>query len=170
MGRDQSIRLSERVGAVTGPWVLPRMGDEPRPYRIHLDVTVAGEQVSLAVNQRCSIASFPQRPGSTVTVVEIAHVAPADRLHGSRDASCRPGSHQQMHMIRHQDIRVNGAAIATAGIGEALSKDEIILVPREDRTAIVPALNYVQRLFRHEKSWSTWHSNLPRANEQSRDN
>jgi hypothetical protein len=72
-------------------------------------------------------------------------------------------------MIRHQDIRVNGAAIATAGIGEALSKDEIILVPREDRTAIVPALDYVQRLFRHEKSWSTWHSNLPRANEQSRD-
>jgi len=44
----------------------------------------------------------------------MAPVQVPDELHHSREGSAARRCHQQMHVVRHQDVRVDGAAHATA--------------------------------------------------------
>jgi hypothetical protein len=50
-----------------------------------------------------------------------------------------------MNMIVHQDIRVNLAATADTGLGEALEKEPPVHVPEEAERPVVAALDDVKR-------------------------
>jgi hypothetical protein len=62
-----------------------------------------------------------------------------------------------MHMVRHQDVCVNHTVVATGGLGEAVTVNEVVLVSHKESTSIMAALNHVERLFRYENPWSSWH-------------
>jgi hypothetical protein len=80
----------------------------------------------------------------------VAQVATAERLHGARQAVGAARRHQQVHVVGHQHIGVNGAAAGGGRIREPTAVAVIVGHGKEDRLAIVAALNDMQRLVRQE--------------------
>src|SRR6266567_4483109 len=55
-----------------------------------------------------------------------------------------------MHVVGHQDIAVNGAAIISRRLAKPIAIARIVFIGKEGRRAIVAALDQVQRLIRQE--------------------
>ena len=62
-----------------------------------------------------------------------------------------------MHMIAHEHISVNGAAVSFGAIEQELSKSNVILRCRKDCLAVIAALNGVQWLAFDEEAGETGH-------------
>src|SRR5437870_4555428 len=96
------------MGTIARPAMVARMPDHPRSNRIDLDIAAAGEEIGLAVDRRGAIAPLPQRAGSSIDRVDVA---PAVRLYDAWQTVGRSWRNQQVHVVGHQDIAVNGAAM-----------------------------------------------------------
>ena len=48
---------------------------------------MALQHVTVIADEACLVAAFPKGSGSAVAVVDVPHVASAERLHGAGDAS-----------------------------------------------------------------------------------
>lgn len=57
--------------------VLGRIGHRGSAQRIHLDVAVAGEKVTMAVDQAAPEATIPQGTGASMTGLEPDGVTPS---------------------------------------------------------------------------------------------
>ena len=77
MWGDEWRGLPQRVVVVARPGVVGRIVGHVGSDGIEFDVTVAGEQIAVCIDQ-CSLeTSFPQRAGTTVARIEAADVAAA---------------------------------------------------------------------------------------------
>lgn len=144
------------------------MRDQAGPNGIQFNVPVAREQVPLSIDRRRAISPFPQRARATVFAVKVRHVTSSYGLHDSRDPTFIVWSHQEMHVVRHQHIRVNLTVVMMAGVREAVTEDETIVVGVENRATIVAALDYVRGLFRDEEPRLTRHWESSRLRESGR--
>src|SRR5690606_3874507 len=68
--RDEWIELAERIGGETRPAIVAGPADHVGAHGIQLDVTHAGEQVSLRVDEAGMKATFPKRAAALVTIIE----------------------------------------------------------------------------------------------------
>src|SRR5688572_9034087 len=64
-------------------------------------------------------------------------------------------------LIGHQYVGMDGAAVFLSGHLKLFQKKPIIRVRREDRLAIVPALDHVLRLVSQHIPWQTGHGLPP---------
>ena len=80
--------------------------------RVH-NVAVASQYVVLALRQTGTKAPFPQRAAAAVDAVYVLHVALPEMFHHLACAVGLLRSEQQMHMVGHQHVGVNGTAKAT---------------------------------------------------------
>ena len=76
-------------------------------------------------------------------IIHVADVAPPQGLHGAPDATRGAGCHQQMNVIRHQDVCVHGAAFAPRDLAQILQVTDVVDLVEEARAAIVAALDHV---------------------------
>jgi hypothetical protein len=127
------------------------------PDGIQLDVALACEQVAVRLHERCLVPALPERSGSIVKVVEVAHVSPAQRLHrcGQRGRPLRRG--EQVHVVRHEDVGVDSEAMPGGQEAQALVEVESIAVGPEDRLPVVAAHHDVHRRGFHEKAREACH-------------
>jgi hypothetical protein len=82
----------------------------------------------------------------------MTDIAPAERLHHARQAQGRLRRRQQMHVVGHQHIGMDGAAMARRRLGEPRAIELVVLVAKEHGLAVVAALDQMQGLIGQEIS------------------
>jgi hypothetical protein len=141
---DKPINLVAGIVGVAGPRVGARADRHAGAHRIFLDVLMQGEEIALVVDEARLEAPLPQASGAAVQRVDHAHIAPAHVLnhppHGARSG----GGHEQVHVVRHERVRVDRAAILRCALSQAFEIKAAVDVAEEARGAVVTALPDVQ--------------------------
>lgn len=143
MGVDDRVVTPEGVGCMAGPRVVGRIGAHARANRVELDIAVAAQQVGVAIDEGGFVAAFPERARAAVAIVDVANVTPPQRLHEAGDLATALRGHQQVHVVGHQYIGVNLAAVAQRDFPEVLQIAMPIGIGEEAGLAIVAALDNV---------------------------
>ncbi len=78
-------------------------------------------------------------------LVDMVHVAPADRLHHAGHGIVALRRHQEVYVIAHQHIGVYIAAAIRRSALQAIQIKEIVLVIKETRLPVVSTLDDVLR-------------------------
>jgi hypothetical protein len=68
--------------------------------------------------------------------IEILDMAPPKALHCLRQARLRAGRSQQMNVVRHEHIGMNGKIVAFSGIEQALFEELAVFVVAENRVTV----------------------------------
>jgi len=88
-----------------------------------------------------------------VAFVDIADVAAPERLHHGCDLPGLGRRHEQVHVVRHQDIRVDFATFAHRDLAQVAQVAFIVDLGEEARPAIVAALDDMLCDARKVKAW-----------------
>ncbi len=80
-------------------------------------------------------------------------------LHGARQPGGSGGRRQQVYVIGHQYIGVNGQPVGGRGRDQPIAVLGKIVIAEEDRLAVVAALDYMQRLIGNEIASEPRHAN-----------
>ena len=112
MGCDQRVGSAERVAGVAGPGIVGRVGDHPCANGIELDVTQALQEVCFGIDRARLVAPLPQRARAVIAVIDVPDVTPTEGLHHACDGAGRRRRYQQVHVIGHQHVAMDGAALA----------------------------------------------------------
>jgi hypothetical protein len=75
--------------------------------------------------------------------VEVSNVSPTQALHQLGDRVIGPGRHKQVHVVGHQDVRVERAARPITGVAEQFTIALKVLGRFETARLVVSALNDV---------------------------
>jgi len=114
--------------------------DHRCPDRIQIDIAMAGENVALAADEARLVAAFPQCSGASMPGVEFSDIESANALHHPRNgAGCFRRS-EQVHVVRHQYVRVDRAGIAHRHFAQGLQIQAAVHVVEEAGHAIVATL------------------------------
>ncbi len=154
---DQLVALCQSVAAVARLRVRARVFHHSRPHRIEFDVAVAQQQVLLGIHQTRLEASLPQGPASLVDAIHVLHVPPSQALHEPGDAVLPLRAHEQVHVVRHEHVGVQVAAVLVRALPEPVQIEAIVLLRKEAGLPVVAALHYVQRNLREIQAWSAGH-------------
>ena len=154
---NQRVRQAQCVACKARPPVVAGVRHHPRAHRIEFDIAVAAQQVGLVIDQAGFVTAFPKGAGAAIAVVDVAHVAPAQRLHHARHQSAGDRRHQQMDVVGHQHIRVHRTAFAQGDLAQLAEVTVMIGVGEEARLPIVSALDDVLRNTGKVESGLAWH-------------
>lgn len=75
---------------------------------------MAAHQIVAAADQACLVMSFSKRAGAAIDGIDIAHIAPPERLHRACQRARALRSQQQVYMVGHQHIGMHVAAFRAA--------------------------------------------------------
>jgi hypothetical protein len=89
--------------------------------------------------------AFPQGAGSPMPVIHVRHVAATKILHRPADALRIVRRQQQVNVIGHQHIGMDGAVPALHSLRQPLQIDPPVVVLEEDRLPIVAPLHDMGR-------------------------
>lgn len=106
---------------------------------------MTAQQVVVALDRAGLVAALPQCSGAAVAVVDVAHVAPAERLHDMAHLARRGRRHQQVHVVGHQHIGVHGAAGAAGDVAQLIEVPQAVDGLEETRLPVVAALDDMLR-------------------------
>src|SRR6202007_1952759 len=109
------------------------------PRGVELDVAAAVEKITRAADRRGPITALPQGPAPPAGGIDISDVAPAKRLHRAGQAGLVGGGHEEMQVVVHQDIGVDGAVMGCCRFAEPCVQAPVIVLAKEDRLAVVAA-------------------------------
>lgn len=142
-----------------GPVVMLRMLDHRGANGVELDIAVRGKKVVIRVDQAGFEASFPQRSGASMAVVEGRHIRLAKLAHGQRYLARLVGTDEQMHVIAHQNVGVNSQAMFRGALAQQTEVVATVVVIQKDGASIDPALCDVEwypRYFQASLAWREW--------------
>jgi hypothetical protein len=103
--------MPQKVADVPVRVANPESVTNPRPHRAQLDIAHVRQDIVIFLRQARTKPPHPKRPATPVSPVEILHIALPHRLHQPPGAIRRIRRNQQMHMIRHQHIGMDVAAV-----------------------------------------------------------
>jgi hypothetical protein len=134
------------------------MADDPGANRIQFDIPVARQDVPGRFDQAGLVPALPQAAGSLMLSIEVMGIALRQHVHQCR-ASCGATRRQeQMHVIAHEAVGVNGATGLLRDIAQQSQVNKMIaFLPKTDH-AIVAALNNVDGKVRHDQAWLARHN------------
>ena len=144
------------IGAAR-PRVSARIIRHARTHGVEFDIPVAVQHIAFAVDQAGFVTAFPQRAGTTVASVELADVAASEFLHQACNSSDFWRRGQQMHMVVHQDVRVQLATCVEQCLAKQREVALPIVVVEKAGQAIVAALDNVLRNAGKVESWLSGH-------------
>jgi hypothetical protein len=127
MLRDERIEPAVGVVSMTRPWIVLGSLDDARTDRVELDVSTAGEQVSIGADHHGAIPAFPKCAASPPANVDGSHESPPNRLHHSGRSAFILRRDQEVDVIGHQDIRMKGTLEAPTGVEEELAVQPVVL-------------------------------------------
>jgi hypothetical protein len=146
------------------PWLRPqvvgRIGTHGCAHRVELNISIAVQQIGVAIYQGRFVASFPERSGAVVAVVDVADVSPPQRLHEAGDLSAAGRRHQQVDVIGHQYIGMHGTAFTQRDLLEILQVALAVHVSEKAGLAVIAALDHMLRDTWEVKAWPAWHRRL----------
>lgn len=133
------------------------IGHHACTQRVEFDVPMAVHQILPVLDRAGLVAPFPQGSRAVISLVDAADISPSQRLHHSADRPARRGRDEQVYVVRHQDVGVNGAAFAEGDVPEVVSIAEVVRVGEEAGLAIVSVLDDMLRDIRDVDSGRTRH-------------
>jgi hypothetical protein len=113
------------------------------PHGVEFDIAQTQQEIGLGFDYTGSVAALPQGAGALIRGVDIGHIAPPNGLHPFGNAIGPRGRYEQMDMIGHQDIGMDGAAITFGSVVNGGEVQAIVLVSEENRLAIIAPLDDV---------------------------
>ena len=72
---------AKTVGPVTGPGIISRIYNHPRPNRVQLDIAKAREEVAISLNNAGLKPPLKQCTCALIGLIEVAHIEAAYILH-----------------------------------------------------------------------------------------
>jgi len=154
---DQGIRDAECVVSVTGPLELLGTIHQSRPDWIEVDVPMASDQVSAGRHEARVESTFPQCAGSPISSVEVAGILPGRCVNRARDADRIDRGYQQVHMVWHQNIAMQGHSDIHRRLGQQVPELQIVALASKDALSIVPPMHDVGWRTRDEMAMRSWH-------------
>jgi hypothetical protein len=139
------------------------MRDHAGPNRIELDVSMAAEQVRLGIHDAGLEAAIPEGPAPAQLAIDVLDVALTHLLHEPRSAIRCGRSHEQMNVVRHQYVCMNGAFVLGAKLIQEAQVKPIVGRTPEAISVIVSALHDVQRHSGDFQASSTRHGKVLHA-------
>jgi hypothetical protein len=127
------------IASVAGPEVVPRINHHPGSNGIALDVSITGEQVLLGPHHGGFVPPFPKGTGSLVYPIKIGHVPATRALDGHREAVRLFLAGEQMNVVGHQDIRVDGYSELLGRTSQAPQEVEPISIGTKHVLLVHPA-------------------------------
>ena len=143
--RQQRVESTKRIRSIAAPTVPDWIVDDSGAHGIQFDVPLTCKQVALRVDQTGFVSAIPQRAGPSVLAVDVLNVAPSERHHQIRNRRNVGRGDQQMHVIRHQTIRMQSHAARAEREAQPVQVSAVVLQVKEAAPAIVSALHDVQR-------------------------
>lgn len=137
--------------------VVARVGDHACAQRVQVNVAMTLQHVTVIADETGLVATLPKGAGSAVPVVDVAHVAPTERLHGAGDASWCGGGHQQVDVVGHQNVGVHRARFTAGDLAQILQVPHIVDLREKAGTTVVAALDDVLGDVRQIEAWMSWH-------------
>src|SRR5450830_796945 len=148
----QRVLFCANVMQIAGPREICRRGSQTTAYRILFNIMTAKQQIKLGGEHRSLVAPLPQSAAAAVLLIEIRHVVAPYQLHHS----CQPFNIgrrcQQMEMVWHQYVGVNGNFEASGAFFEPVKEDVMISGIAENRLLVMATLNDVVRLQRNNET------------------
>jgi hypothetical protein len=165
---NQGVALAQCVRAIAGPAVASRIVHHACAHRVQFDVAIAVQQIAVAIHKAGLVPPLPQGSAAVVAVVYIAHVSAPERLHEPAHLPHCRGCQKQVHVVGHEDIRMNRAVAAESKLHQLAQVPEMVLLTEEAWPSVVPPLHHMLRNTRYVQPWLTWHVRLLAQCPQSR--
>lgn len=143
--REEVIARTQGHASMAGPAIGRGIDHQARANRIELDITLAIGEISLRLHDGATVAPLPYRSGPPVKAIHMLHVAPADALDHARDGFARRTGHQDVDMVRHEDVRMDRHVIGLGGQLQAAEEIETVRILEENVLAIVAPHHHVLR-------------------------
>ena len=138
-----SAGLALSVGSIAGPRILRQMFNHVRANWIELDVAIAAKEVVFFLRQARLETSLPERAATAVVPIDVLNVALPESFHHlartGRCSRCR----EQVDMVRHQPIGVDGTLALLGVLVEPAEVRLIVLIGVETGLAVVAPLDDV---------------------------
>src|SRR5262249_54506472 len=126
----------------------------PSPYRIQLDVSVAAEDVKCGLYDARAKPALPQGSGSLVSAIEILNVTLPKIAHQGRAGICSLRGEEQVHVVRHQTVRMHRTFMLFGQLAQMRQVHEVIVVLLEASDAVIATLNHVDcNTWNYEPQW-----------------
>ena len=158
MGMDERVVPASRIGVVARPGMLRRRCHHRCPYGIELDIAIAAKQVGFRVDEAGLVAALPQRAAAAVSRIEGRDICSPQFSHHARDSPCGFRRNQQVHVVAHQHIGVDPAAVARSGLTQHPSISAAVVIIEEARHPIVAPLDDMLWNARKIGSWESSHA------------
>jgi len=142
---DTRVGLAEAVVPVTAPAVLAGVLHHASANGVEFDVTHAGEQVGLGLDQAGFVAAFPQTASAFVAAVDVLHVAPSDCLHEFGCAGLGLGRDQQVNVVGHEYVGVNNTVPIGSRFLQPVEVAVVVLLGKKTGLSVDAALNNMLR-------------------------
>ncbi len=117
------------------------MRHQTRAHGVELNVAVTPQQIRFGFDQTGAETPIPKRPGTAVSPIDILYIALSQVLHQLRGTLGLLLGHQQMHVIGHEHVGVQPHADTVAEGLQMIEIEEVIVIGKETRGAIIAALD-----------------------------
>ena len=105
-------------------------------------------------------AVLPEMAAPAVKAIDVASVVQVRSPHSLGQRLRLPGRGDQMHVVGHQAIAVDGQAELLGLLSQYVKIVDAVLIDEEDILAIVPPLGHVMRTTRNDNSRRPWHRGI----------
>src|SRR4051812_29871264 len=124
---------------VARPDVVRGVRNHPRAIGIELDVALHSERVAIRIDDAREVAPLPQRTRSPLMPVEAWDVLPTDALDRSTDAFTMAARDEQVEVVAHQDVRMNGHPMLLRRFAQQMEELQPVAIAREKQLSAVGA-------------------------------
>jgi hypothetical protein len=99
------------------------------------------DRPGIGLHQRRLVAAVPQGAGAMVRLVDVLHVAPAQRSHQPGDSLGFRRRQQEVHVVSHLDLGVQRAAGGFARLAQPFAVGEVVFLSEGAGVAVMSSLN-----------------------------
>ena len=160
--RHQLVAQLPNTVPVAGPFEVGGLVHHARPHRVQVNVDHASQKIALTLNEVAAVTALPQGAGALMAQVEVAHISAAHRLHHLRQALIGFGGEQQMEVVVHDHVGMDGHLESLRMLLPQGQETLTVGVITHDGLAVIAALDDVVRvsgngeagLAGHGQKWS----------------
>jgi hypothetical protein len=150
-----TLRVSTRkVERVTTPGIPIRGWGEPSAHGVQVQVPHQLHKVRVRLAQDGLVAALETVADQAMPLVEVPGVALLEPLHGLGEGK-PPWREEQMQMVGHEDIRVQGESVSLLVACQQLTVAAIVRrVPEYGAPLVTPSQHVVERLWNVDTGWT----------------
>ncbi len=131
MRSDQWVGGFGAVAAMAGPAVVKRVRDHAGAQRVEFNGALAAKHVVVMHDCGGLVPSFPQGATAVVARIDVANVTAPERLHQARHLARCSRRDQQMDVVGHQHIGMDGAVFGEGNLTQVLQVADAVDVLEE---------------------------------------